>query len=58
MATTPASTPGYGINWATVLCFKISTPCDLAGRYGCAKFCDQWDYFFDRCEPGKCCCHR
>nr|VDC79010.1 unnamed protein product [Brassica rapa] len=52
MATTPAN---YGINWATVVCFQISTPCDVAGRYGCSQFCYQWNYFYDRCEPNKCC---
>ncbi|KAL0716476.1 hypothetical protein Bca4012_065798 [Brassica carinata] len=54
----PANTPGYGVNWATVVCFQTSDPCTYGGRYGCARFCDEWDYFFDHCEPDRCCCHR
>ncbi|KAF8093957.1 hypothetical protein N665_0373s0014 [Sinapis alba] len=52
--STAAVTPAY----TTSVCFHISAPCDYDGRYGCAKFCDQWDYIFDRCEPYKCCCHK
>ncbi|CAN6815321.1 unnamed protein product [Brassica oleracea] len=55
---TTANTPGYGINWATKVCFQISSPCDINGRFGCSKFCDKWGYFYDHCEPYKCCCHR